>query len=148
MQICTSAQTENHASIPPLSSLQPFLPPNQQRQSNEGIKDKSSTESSDYVPSANINSSVNLSYTKVNISCKLSQWVSGQRLAAKSTWSSIKPVNCHFLFLCILTIQKREKNRSWLMKEDNDHQQGRGNITNFKMVGISLWVYSPNPTLP
>jgi len=30
MQLCTSLQTDNHASIPPL------LPPNQQRQSTEG----------------------------------------------------------------------------------------------------------------
>jgi len=33
MQVCTSLQTDNHASTPPLSS---FLPPNQQRQSTEG----------------------------------------------------------------------------------------------------------------
>jgi len=38
MQVCTSLQTDNHASTPPLSFLQamPFLPPNQQRQSTEG----------------------------------------------------------------------------------------------------------------
>jgi len=39
MQVCTSLQTDNHASIPPLSFLtgrMPFLPPNQQRQSTEG----------------------------------------------------------------------------------------------------------------
>jgi len=39
MQVCTSLQADNHASTPPLSFLQarhPFLPPNQQRQSNEG----------------------------------------------------------------------------------------------------------------
>jgi len=38
MKVCTSLQTDNHASTPPLSFLQalmPFLPPNQQRQSNE-----------------------------------------------------------------------------------------------------------------
>jgi len=35
MQVCTSVQTDNHASTPPLSFL-PFLPPNQQRQSTEG----------------------------------------------------------------------------------------------------------------
>ena len=36
MQVCTSLQTDNHASTPPLSSFtgrMPFLPPNQQRQS-------------------------------------------------------------------------------------------------------------------
>jgi len=36
MQVCTSLQTDqtdNHASNPPLSFLQAFLPPNQQRQS-------------------------------------------------------------------------------------------------------------------
>jgi len=37
MQVCTSLQTDNHASTPPLSFLHrmPFLPPNQQRQSTE-----------------------------------------------------------------------------------------------------------------
>jgi len=41
MQVCTSFQTDNHASIPPLSFFliftgrMPFLPPNQQRQSTE-----------------------------------------------------------------------------------------------------------------
>jgi len=39
MQVCTSLQTYNHASTPPLSFFTgrtPFLPPNQQRQSTEG----------------------------------------------------------------------------------------------------------------
>ena len=39
MQVCTSLQTDNHASTPPLSfftSRVPFLPPNQQHQSTEG----------------------------------------------------------------------------------------------------------------
>jgi len=39
MQVCTSLQTDNHASTPPLSFCtggMPFLPPNQQRQSTEG----------------------------------------------------------------------------------------------------------------
>ena len=39
MQVCTSLQTDNHASTPPLSLFtgrMPFLPPNQQRQSTEG----------------------------------------------------------------------------------------------------------------
>jgi len=36
MQVCTSLQTDNHASAPPLSFM-PFLPPNQQRQSTEGV---------------------------------------------------------------------------------------------------------------
>ena len=43
MQVCTSLQTDNHSSTPPLSFLQarmPFLPPNQQRQSTEGINHK------------------------------------------------------------------------------------------------------------
>jgi len=38
MQACTSLQTDNHASTPPLSFFtgwMPFLPPNQQRQSTE-----------------------------------------------------------------------------------------------------------------
>jgi len=38
MQVCTSLQSVNHASIPPLffTGWMPFLPPNQQRQSTEG----------------------------------------------------------------------------------------------------------------
>jgi len=37
MQVCTSLQTDNHASTPPLSltDRMPFLPPNQQRESTE-----------------------------------------------------------------------------------------------------------------
>ena len=40
MQVCTSLPTDNHASTPPLSFFtgrMPFLLPNQQRQSTEGI---------------------------------------------------------------------------------------------------------------
>jgi len=41
MQVCTSSETDNHASTPPLSflqagSLMPFLSPNQQHQRTEG----------------------------------------------------------------------------------------------------------------
>ena len=39
MQVCTSFQTDNLASTPPLkffTGRMPFLPPNQQRQSTEG----------------------------------------------------------------------------------------------------------------
>jgi len=38
MQVCTSIQTDKHASTPPLSFFtgMPFLPPNQQHQSTEG----------------------------------------------------------------------------------------------------------------
>jgi len=45
MQVCTSLQTDNHASTSPLSFFtgwMPFLPPKQQRQSTEG-KDFSTT---------------------------------------------------------------------------------------------------------
>ena len=37
VQVCTSLQTDNHASAPPLSFIgqMPFLPPNQQRQSTD-----------------------------------------------------------------------------------------------------------------
>ena len=44
MQVCTSLQTDNHASIPPLSFFtgrMPFLLPNQQRQSTESQEKKS-----------------------------------------------------------------------------------------------------------
>jgi len=40
MQVCISLQTDNLARTPPLSYFtgrMPFLPPNQQRQSTEGI---------------------------------------------------------------------------------------------------------------
>jgi len=40
MQVCTSLQTDNHASTPPLSFFtgqMQFLPPNQQRQNTEGV---------------------------------------------------------------------------------------------------------------
>jgi len=40
MQVCNSLQTDNHASTSPLkffTGRMPFLPPNQQRQSTEGI---------------------------------------------------------------------------------------------------------------
>jgi len=42
MQICTSLQTDNHASTSILffTGRIPFLPPNQQRQSTEGNKQK------------------------------------------------------------------------------------------------------------
>jgi len=38
MQVCTSLQTDNHASTPPLNftGQMPYLPPSQQRQSTEG----------------------------------------------------------------------------------------------------------------
>ena len=42
VQVCTSLQTDNHASTPPLSFFtgrMPFLPPNQQHQSTEGKAD-------------------------------------------------------------------------------------------------------------
>jgi len=41
MQLCTSLQTDNHASTPPLkffTGRMLFLPPNQQRQSTEGTQ--------------------------------------------------------------------------------------------------------------
>jgi len=40
MHVCISLQTDNHASTPPLkffTGRMPFLPPNQQRQSTEGM---------------------------------------------------------------------------------------------------------------
>jgi len=41
MQVCNSIQTDNPARPPPLSFFtgrMPFLPPNQQRQSNKGME--------------------------------------------------------------------------------------------------------------
>ena len=46
MQVCTSLQTDNYASTPPLSFFtgrMPFLPPNQQRQSTEGTSTESTS---------------------------------------------------------------------------------------------------------
>jgi len=43
MPVCTLLQTDNHASTSPLSFFtgrMPFLPPNQQRQSNDGAINK------------------------------------------------------------------------------------------------------------
>jgi len=43
MQVCTSLQTDNHTSTPPLlvfTGWMPFLPPNQQCQSTEGTADQ------------------------------------------------------------------------------------------------------------
>jgi len=40
MQVCTSLQTDSHTSTPPLcyfTGQMPFLPPNQQHQSTEGM---------------------------------------------------------------------------------------------------------------
>ena len=47
MQVCTSLQTDNHASTAPLSFFtgrMPFLPPNQQRPSTEGIRYQQTTD--------------------------------------------------------------------------------------------------------
>ena len=51
MQACTSLQTDNHASTPPLFFTGPmaFLPPNQQRQSTEGTYTKPYTMSQYHV---------------------------------------------------------------------------------------------------
>jgi len=40
MQVCTSLQADNHASTPVFTGRMPFLPPNQQSQSTEGMKPK------------------------------------------------------------------------------------------------------------
>jgi len=62
MQVCTSLQTDNHTSTPPLSFFtgrMPFLPPNQQRQSTEG-KQKRPTKQ-------NVNWDEHLKYSLINI---------------------------------------------------------------------------------
>jgi len=62
MQVCTSLQTDNHTSTPPLSFFtgrMPFLPPNQQRQSTEG-KQKRPTKQ-------NVNRDEHLKYSLINI---------------------------------------------------------------------------------
>jgi len=55
MQVCTLLQTDNDASTPPLSFFtgrMPFLSPNQQRQSTEGIYSISSMSSPVTQPTA------------------------------------------------------------------------------------------------
>ena len=46
MQVCTSLQTDNHASTPPLdfTGRMPFLSPNQQHQSTKGKNNKQNTQ--------------------------------------------------------------------------------------------------------
>ena len=55
MQVCTSLQTDNHASTPPLSFLQAgcpsILPPNQQHQSTEVIHSDTYTNEQKYTSS-------------------------------------------------------------------------------------------------
>ena len=64
MQLCTSLQTDNHASTPPLSFFtgqMPFLPPNQQRQGTEDKKNRfTHTKRSaawEHIPSAKLRAS-------------------------------------------------------------------------------------------
>jgi len=73
MQVRISLQTDNHASTPPLSFFtgrMPFLPPNQQRQSTEGIN----------LPMKRIYSNSN-DVTVTNISESFTH-----RMAAKPSW--------------------------------------------------------------
>jgi len=51
MQVCTSLQTNNHTITPPLkffTGRMPFLPPNQQHQSTEGISTEGSNNNNIY----------------------------------------------------------------------------------------------------
>jgi len=72
MQVCTSLQTDNHASTPPLSFFtgrMPFLPPNQQRQSTEGNLTKLS-----WKKSAAMNNHILLSWIHRQI---VTKWLNG-----------------------------------------------------------------------
>jgi len=69
MQICTSLQTDNHASTSLLSFFtgrMPFLPPNQQRQSTEAIVCISNTFSASSFKSAKIQ---NFDIQTINCCC-------------------------------------------------------------------------------
>jgi len=62
MQVCTSLQTDNHTSTPPLkffTGQMPFLPPNQQHQSTEGRQVKA------LKPTLQIGTKFNRSSTRV-----------------------------------------------------------------------------------
>jgi len=74
MQVCTSLQTDNHASTPPLSFFtgrMPFLPPNQQRQSTERP--------------VSVCLSVCLSQVSVLLKCRDMQCLSTRRAAGQVT---------------------------------------------------------------
>jgi len=73
MHVCTSLQTDNHASTPPLSFFtgrMPFLPPNQQRQSTEGNV---------YIPYQNRTQNTEIKQ------CKIKIWNATR--AAKAHWT-------------------------------------------------------------
>jgi len=91
MQVCTSLQTDNHASTPPLKFFigqMPFLPPNQQRQSTEGnrlIQQNSPTNSTEGSKSISQPVKTFTTHTAMNQSWNLSCWVAGD--AQLKDWS-------------------------------------------------------------
>jgi len=65
-QVCTSHQTDNHASTSPLSSFtgrMPFLPPNQQRQSTEGQMRPNNCHRNQYF--VNVNATITITLTVI-----------------------------------------------------------------------------------
>ena len=77
MQVCTSLQTDGHASTPPISFLQPFLPPNQQCQSTDRM---CKTE----VVSCKLGCSVYFILISLCLQCfDAVGWVTGRALACK-----------------------------------------------------------------
>jgi len=69
MQVCTSLQTDNHASTSPLSCFtdrMPFLPPNQQYQSTEGNKKKRKRRPFEQMPSVVLTACTTHTYSSSN----------------------------------------------------------------------------------
>jgi len=75
MQVCTSLQTDNHASTHPLFSTgrMPFPPPNQQRQSTEGKKCYKATDQKTVklksTASYQVNMHIQLTFCNVLVKC-------------------------------------------------------------------------------
>jgi len=116
MQVCTSLQTDNHVSTPPLSFFtgwMPFLPPNQQRQSTEGKSGKFATNS----------------YLKITLPCEISVF-------KKSSCSISNFKYCHVR----LTTQKTllfnlaTKRRSYQPYKNSHYWQYTTAVTKKKMM--------------
>jgi len=99
-QVCTSLQTDNHASTPPLkvyTGRMPFLPPNQQRQSTEGTRRLTS----DYAYKL-----------QINFQCNKQIYMSSDADSIKWSYHSIKQL------FCMLSLSSVSKNHLavWLVR--------------------------------
>jgi len=112
MQVCTSLQTDNHASIPLLrffAGRMPFLPPNQQLQSTDGMQKTynglqiltdnkmSADESADSSESEfHRIAAVHIAYTSTS-----SSWCGG--LSSKCTKTGLSRCGRGILLVCVVT---------------------------------------------